>query len=154
MDRPASLPPQKFREIVFQLIYSHDFGGDEEVVDIVMAELRVSKNAVRRANAVKEKFLEKKAEVDLLIAENSQSYDLDRIPRVEKNVIRLGVYELLCEAGVPPKVVIAEAMRLARKFSTDEAAGFVNALLDGIYKKLSAKPQRDLDAEASTCQQI
>lgn len=149
MDRPASLPPQKFREIVFQLIYSHDFGGGGEVLDVLMTELRVSKNAVRMANAVKEKFLEKKAEVDELIAKHSQSYEPDRIPRVERNLIRLGVYELLFQEGVPPKVVIAEAMRMARKFSTDEAASFVNALLDGVYKST-----RGSDVELSACHQV
>jgi len=128
-----ALAPQKFREILFQLIYNDDFGGDIEIVEMLMAQLAVTKRVVREAVVVKDKFLEKRGEIDALIARHSKSYDFERIPRVERNVIRLGVYELLFAPDVPPKVVIAEAIRLTRKFATPEAATFVNALLDAVY---------------------
>lgn len=139
MENRISLSPQKFREIVFQLIYSQDFGGDGEVIGMLMAQLCVTKKTVRQAEVVKEKFLEKKSEIDTLLSQHSKSYDLERIPRVERNILRLGIYELLWCKEVPPKVVIAEAMRLARKFATVEAANFVNALMDSIYQSIGEK---------------
>lgn len=126
--------PQKFREIVFQLIYSDDFGSDVEIVEMLMAQLSVTKRVVREASALKDKILEKKKEIDELIRSHSESYDFERIPRIERNVIRLGVYELLFSKEVPPKVAIAESIRLSRKFATPEAATFVNAILDSVYK--------------------
>ena len=127
--------PQKFREIVFQLIYSDDFGTDVEIAEMLMAQLSVTKRIVREAGALKDKILEKKTEIDEMIRSHSESYDFERIPRIERNVIRLGVYELLFSKDVPPKVAIAESIRLSRKFATPEAATFVNAILDSVYKE-------------------
>lgn len=131
------LSPQKFREIVFQLIYSDDFGADADVIEMLMAQLSVTKRIVREACSAKDKILERKKEIDDLIRIHSQSYEFERIPRVERNVIRLGVYELLFSKEVPPKVVIAEAIRLSRKFASAEAATFVNAILDAVHKDVS-----------------
>lgn len=136
MDCRMSFSPQKFREIVFQLIYSDDFGGDSDVVEMLMAQLAVTKRVVREASAFKDKILGKKAEIDAVIRIHSESYEFERIPRIERNVIRLGVYELIFSKDVPPKVAIAEAIRLSRKFATPEAATFVNAILDSVYKQL------------------
>jgi N utilization substance protein B len=132
-----SFSPQKFREIVFQLLYSDDFGSDAEVSGMLMAQLAVTKRILREAVASKDRFLEKKEDIDAIIGECSDSYDFERIPRVERNVIRLGVYELLFCPDIPPKVAIAEAIRLTRKFATPEAATFVNAILDTVYKKIA-----------------
>ena len=73
-------------------------------------------------------------EIDAVIAKTSQSYAFERIQSVERNILRLAVYELLYDPEMPPKVALAEAVRLTRKFGSPEAAAFVNALLDGIYK--------------------
>jgi transcription antitermination protein NusB len=127
------ISPQKFREVVFQLLYSDDFGGGAEVAEMLMAQLAVTKKVIREACGVKEKILEKKMHIDELICKHSASYDFERIPRIERNVIRLGAYEILFSPEVPPKVAIAEAIRLTRKFATPEAASFVNAILDSIY---------------------
>ena len=132
------ISPQKFREIVFQLIYSDDFGGDGNIVDMLMAQLAVTRRIVREAHMTREKFLEKKPEIDALIRTHSEGYEFERIPRVERNVLRLGVYELLFSPEVPPRVAIAEAIRLARKFATPEASTFVNAILDSIFKEAHA----------------
>lgn len=129
-----ALAPQKFREIVFQLIYSDDFGSDANMEEMLMGQLAVTRQSVRKAYAYREKFLEKKELIDALIAEYSEEYAFDRIPRIERNVIRLGLYELFFSEEIPPKVAIAEAIRLARKFATAESAHFVNAVLDSIYK--------------------
>jgi N utilization substance protein B len=133
------ISPQKFREIVFQLLYSEDFGGSDGVVEMLMGQLAVTKKVVREACATKEKILEKKQELDRAIEGNSQAYDFERIPRVERNVLRLSLYELLFASDIPPKVAIAEAIRLSRKFATAEAATFVNAILDAVYKKMISK---------------
>lgn len=95
--------PQKFREIVFQLLYSDDFGGCSEVAEMIMAQLCVTKKIVREACAVKDKIVEKRDEIDVLIRKHSESYEFERIPRIERNVIRLGTYELLFPQGCRQK---------------------------------------------------
>lgn len=150
MDQSISLSPQKFREIVFQLIYSSDFGGDAEVEEMIMSQLEVTKRIVRAADEVKVQFLEKKEKIDALIIQHSQGYALERIPRVERNIVRLGIYELLFVPEVPQKVAIAESMRLARKFATKEAATFVNAIMDSVYQSLEKKGLSDAPLSVAT----
>jgi len=127
---PASL--QKNREILFYLLYSADFGGDEEATALIMQQLTVTRSEVRRAQEQLRAIREKQSEIDQLIKERSKEYDFDRIGRVERTLLRLCSFELLFST-VPPKVAIAEAIRLARKFAAPESAAFVNAVLDTIY---------------------
>ncbi len=135
-----SLPLPKFREVVFQLLYAQVVGGaePEHLIELLSAELEISSTFVRQAQVRVEKVLALKDEIDRLIGETSRDYSLDRIQTVEQNIIRLGVYELLHDDDIPPKVAISEAIRLAKKFSTAEASMFVNALLDQLYVPESA----------------
>lgn len=131
---------QKFREILFQLLYSQDFVDNEkeDIIPFLMAQNEVTKKTIYQAQEKQKAVLEKKEAVDKLITEASREYDFARIPRIEKNILRLGVYEICFDSSIPPKVAIAEAIRLARKFATPEGSAFINAILDAIYKKSEA----------------
>lgn len=132
-----ALSQQKFREIVFQLLYSQDIGQPDEALmtELMMSELAVSKRNIRLAQERVHTIQQRLGEIDPLITSISTSYDFDRIQVVTKNILRLGVYELLFDETIPPKVAIAEAIRLSRKFNTPESASYVNALLDHLYQK-------------------
>lgn len=132
-----SVPAQKFREAVFQMLYSYDLGrGDEnDMIDLIMHELAITKKVAKEALARAQLMRRKLSEIDAMIGKTSQSYTFERIQSVERNVLRLGLYELLFDDTIPPKVALAEAMRLTRKFGTKESAAFVNAILDTIYKQ-------------------
>jgi N utilization substance protein B len=67
--------------------------------------------------------------IDELLAEHARGWVLDRMPAVDRNVLRIGAYELLWGAEVPDAVAISEAVLLARDLSTDESPAFVNGLL-------------------------
>ena len=132
---------QKMREIVFQLLYSWDFayGAEADMTDMIMRQLAVTKKVVRNAMEQVQLIRERRDEIDQLISGMSKSYDFPRIPRIERNVLRLGVFELFFTDGIPPKVAISEAIRLCRKFATPEAASFINAILDALYTEGVAK---------------
>jgi transcription antitermination protein NusB len=68
-------------------------------------------------------------EIDDVIAAHSTGWPLDRMPAVDRNILRLGVYELRYEDAVPDAVVLSEAVSLARDLSTDDSPSFVNGLL-------------------------
>ena len=70
-----------------------------------------------------------RARIDELLAEHAHGWSLERMPAVDRNVLRIGAYELLWGDDVPDDVAIAEAVGMARDLSTDESAGFVNGLL-------------------------
>ena len=70
-----------------------------------------------------------RARIDELLAEHAERWSLDRMPIVDRNVLRIGLYEILWADGVPDAVAINEAVLLARDLSTDASPGFVNGLL-------------------------
>ena len=72
--------------------------------------------------------------IDELLAEYSEGWTLDRMPAVDRNVLRLGVYELLYADDVPDAVAVTEAMALVRDLSTDESPAFVNGILGNILR--------------------
>lgn len=133
-----AIPQAKLREIVFQLLYSHDTGRTEEQcsISLLMKELQVARSAVFQALIKASDIQQHLTEIDAMIANTAQSYTFERIQLVERSILRLAIYELTIEKTTPPKVSIAEAMRLGRKFATPEAANFINAILDAIYKKM------------------
>lgn len=81
--------------------------------------------------------------IDELLAAHSQGWSLDRMPAVDRNILRIGAYELLWSDGVPPGVAISEAVVLARDLSTDASPAFVNGLLARLAE---LKPDADAGA--------
>jgi N utilization substance protein B len=71
--------------------------------------------------------------IDQRIAAKSEHWRLDRMPAVDRNILRLAVYEMT-DVGTPAAVVIDEALELARKFSTDESVAFINGVLDAVRR--------------------
>lgn len=133
-----NLPPQKFREAVLQILFAQEFApGEEEIVPFMMHELKTTRRAMLEASRRADQVLAKRSELDPLIAAASTEYRFERISRVELTILRLGFFEL-SDPAIPPKVAIAEAIRLCRKFGTPESSQFVNAILDGVYKKNAA----------------
>jgi N utilization substance protein B len=77
--------------------------------------------------------------IDPLIADRAEHWRLSRLALIDRLILRVAVYELRFEPGTPPAVVIDEALELARTFSGEEAVRFVNGVLDGIRKHLTAE---------------
>jgi N utilization substance protein B len=75
--------------------------------------------------------------IDELLAEYSEGWTLDRMPAVDRNVLRLGVYELLYVDDVPDAVAVSEATSLVRDLSTDDSPSFVNGVLGNIQRNKS-----------------
>lgn len=128
---------QKFREIVFLLLYRKDFAQseDSENISLIMEQLAVTRKNVLEAAKKAQLVQEKLPEIDEKIAKTSTTYEFERIQLIERNVLRLGIYELFYDSSIPPKVAIAEAVRLTKKFSSAASTSFVNAILDHLYKK-------------------
>ena len=74
------------------------------------------------------------SEIDALVAGAAQGWSLERMPAVDRNVLRLGVFEMLHVEDVPDAVAISEAMNLVRDLSTDESPSFVNGVLGSIQR--------------------
>jgi transcription antitermination protein NusB len=71
-----------------------------------------------------------------LIAAHAQNWRIERMAAIDRIVLRMAVYEMLAQPDTPSKVIINEAIELARSYSGDEAVGFVNGVLDAVRKEL------------------
>ena len=78
--------------------------------------------------------VEHQARIDELLASYSEGWSLERMPAVDRNVLRLGVFEVLYAGDVPDAVAVSEAMALVRELSTDESPAFVNGVLGNIVR--------------------
>ena len=76
--------------------------------------------------------IDKKQRIDELIRSYSQGWDLDRLPAVDRNILRLAIYELLWSGEVPEGVAIDEALNFARDLSTEDSANFIHGVLGKI----------------------
>jgi N utilization substance protein B len=107
----------------------------EDVIDSI-EELRKAGEAARSfAKELVEGTVDRVEEIDGLLSEHSDRWRLDRMSVVDRNLLRLAVYELLSKTS-PPGVVINEALEIAKRFSTPEAPAFVNGVLDAVNASL------------------
>jgi N utilization substance protein B len=128
----------KARARALQVLYSMELTGDLSLADAMsrLAQLTGPDPAVYdQARALAEAVLAERAELDRQAADAAENWRLDRIAVVERNILRIGIHELL-RGDVPPKVVIDEAVQLAHWFGGLKAPGFVNGVLDRIAHSL------------------
>ncbi len=81
--------------------------------------------------------------IDKKIAAASQNWRLERMSRVDRNLLRLGSWELMFRSDVPRAVILDEAVELAKSFGTDDSSGFVNGVLDRIAENIGRKDERN-----------
>lgn len=89
------------------------------------------------ARTLVEGTLEHLQEIDELIRRQAEHWRLERMPAVDRNILRLAIYEFLYETDVPKLVILDEAIELAKEFGTEQSGRFVNGVLDGILKTQS-----------------
>ncbi len=80
-------------------------------------------------------ILAQRPEIDKLLREKTVGWRLERLALLDRNILRIGVYELLYDHDIPPEVALDEAVELAKKFGTQPAQRFVNGILDRIWKE-------------------
>jgi transcription antitermination factor NusB len=133
----------KARELAMQALYQLDVQGRDifEYLDEFFVENESDDSIRSQAMAWSKGTWDKLSECDELIAASILKWKLSRLSPVDKSILRLSVYQLKFCDDVPPKVVLNEAIELAKKFSTAQSPAFVNGVLDAVLKKLKAEGQ-------------
>ena len=131
--KKKKLSRRQLRQHVFSLVYSLEFYDDADFA--VLAERYLDDNGVAdqqdREFIAQEAFsvMDRREKIDQMIDERSAHWKSKRIARVDLAIIRLAVYEMLEDQDVPVSVAINEAVRLAKKYSSESAPAFVNGVL-------------------------
>lgn len=128
------------REAAVQFLYLRDLSGDCNLLSFY--KFRGLSPAARRfCDTLVQGATKHLASIDEAITKNTQNYELNRISVVDRNVLRVALFEMLHCPDTPPVVSINEAIEIAKKYSTEESGRFVNGVLDQIRHTLN-RPAR------------
>jgi len=134
------------RSYALQLLYARDGDTSNDLASAAVNwvdefELEVDGPAQTFARDLVAAAVARSTEIDELIVSASKNWRIDRMSRVDRNILRLGACELLAFHDVPVKVVINEAVELAKRFGTGESSAFVNGVLDRIATAVGRTPE-------------
>jgi len=128
---------RKARELALQMLYQYDLSSNPsaQIVD-TFEELQKSKPNTREfATKIFQGTIDNMEKIDEMITAQADNWRLSRMAVVDRNIIRMSIYELLNEPDTPKLVIIDEAIEIGKKFGTQKSSQFINGILDGILKR-------------------
>ena len=128
---------RKARELALQMLFQHDMSGNgaDQIIE-TFEELQKSKaNTQEFAKKIFRGTVEHLTDIDEKIQNQAENWRLSRMAAVDRNIIRMSVYEFLHENDTPKLVIIDEAIEIAKRFGTQKSPQFINGILDGILKR-------------------
>ena len=129
------------RELAVRLLYQMDM--TDQTPDAALAQLRSpgrrSPELLRFTEHLVRGTWSRREELDALLEESSDNWKVERMPVVDRNVLRLAAFELLEPEDAPPAVVIDEAIEIAKRYGNSDSGPFVNGVLDAVRMRLSAR---------------
>ena len=136
------------RETALQILYQLDITKDQpaEGLRLFFRDHEVPEGTRSFIGRLVEGTVGRQEEIDKLLAQYATNWSLGRMAVVDRNILRLGVFELLFDGETPQKVVINEAVELAKRFGSADSGKFVNGVLDSIHKAGNPEPSRDGNA--------
>jgi N utilization substance protein B len=131
---------RKARELALQMLFQWELGGHtpQHVITSFLQTQKVDSEVESFARALFEGAVSEVEALDRRVREHTEHWRLERMAAVDRNLLRVALYELLHYPETPPPVVINEALEIARRFSGKDSVEFVNGVLDAIRKTLSA----------------
>lgn len=126
----------KARKAALDLLYEADIRGTSAVETLKLRDVVEDGPDARPIRDYTRELIvgigDNHRKIDELITTYAQGWDMDRMPAVDRNILRLGIYEILWAASIPDGVAIDEALLLAKELSTDDSAGFIHGVLGRI----------------------
>jgi len=128
---------RKARELALQMLFQRDMAGNDpqSIIDTFEDLQRVRANVRDFAEKIFLGTVENIEEIDAVISAQADNWRLERMAAVDRNIIRMSIYELKHVEGTPKLVIIDEAIEIAKKFGTEKSSQFINGILDGILKR-------------------
>lgn len=126
---------RKAREYALQMLFQYEFTGNKKEFippDDFRPDKKETKGLKKFADELIKGTLENLDEIDRVIQQAAENWEMKRMAAVDRNILRCAVYELLYRKDIPPAVTINEALEIAKKFSSLESVPFINGLLDKI----------------------
>jgi N utilization substance protein B len=143
MVRTSLVARRKGRAVTLQVLFEVDCAGHDstEALDRLLEDSSLPEETAAFARELVLKVLENREVIDELIQRFAPAWPLQQIAMVDRNILRLGIYEILFRV-VPAKVAINEAVELAKSFGSDSSPKFVNGVLGSVYTELANQKER------------
>ena len=127
------------RELALKLLYQLEFNeaGAKGQIASFGDRLSCQEDVKEFMQELVGKVIDHIEEIDLILKKYSEHWTLDRMTVIDRNILRLGVCELMHSQTIPPKVVINEAVEIAKKYGSEESPDFINGILDKIFKEMN-----------------
>ncbi|WGS64818.1 transcription antitermination factor NusB [Marinitoga aeolica] len=132
---------RKIREVVLESIFQLDFNNNvtyEEILSLLrdlLENKKVPQSLIEEAEIYIEDIFNNKDDYDNLIKNYLLNWEFDRVANIEKSILRLAIFELKNRNDIPPKVILDEAVELAKKYANKKSAKFINGILDRLAKE-------------------
>ncbi len=141
----------KSREMAVQMLYQWEVGKHPAayVLQTFLAGRRLAPDVADFAQALFEGTVEDVSSLDAMLAERSENWRMERMAAIDRNILRMALYEMLHCPETPHAVAINEALELARRFSGEESVEFVNGVLDAVRKALPQTNPRKVRKSSS-----
>ncbi len=129
---------RKGRECALQSLFQIDVSGEtaESVFPLFWEEREEQQEIKDFTERIVKGVGENIAQLDSIIAEHAEHWRLNRMAIVDRNILRIAIYEFLYEADTPLIVIIDEAIEIAKKYGSEESGAFINGVLDAVKKKV------------------
>ena len=135
---------RKSRELALQFLFGHDFQERSCAPESVDADwdtfcrmFDVGEKSLPYGRELIEGICHHRSEIDTLLAEHSHNWRVERMSLVDRNILRIAVFEFRYCADAPAQVVINEALEIAKRYSIDESVSFINGILDAVQSAAS-----------------
>jgi len=132
---------RRAKELAIQVLFHMEYnpGDPGECFDRVCESFGPPKEVRVYSREVVLGVWENRADLDRLMRRSSKNWRVERMSRVDRNILRLAIYEVLYGKDVPPKVSIDEAVELGKRYGTEDSSAFINGILDHIYHELKTE---------------
>ncbi len=133
---------RKSRELALQALYQWNITRQDPflILDQQMANFSPSGEEDEFAQQIVVGVLKHYNHIDELIEKFSEHWRLDRISIIDRNILRMAIFELLFRKDIPPRVTLNEAIDLGKRFGSEDSSAFINGILDRIQKEVIHKP--------------
>ena len=140
---------RKSRELALQALFQEELAGRAGLLDFeeFCAHFQVNKKAIPYAHKLLNGVHEKRKAINQLISRYAENWRLERMSAIDRNILRLAVFELQYQDDVPTSVAINEAVEIAKRFSSDDSGPVINGILDGMARDIASSAEGQLKTD-------
>lgn len=136
---------RKSRELALQALYQEELAGSDFRLDFeeFCVHFQVSKKAIPYARRLVEGVQQQREPINQRISRFAENWRLERMSVIDRNILRLAVFEIYFQDDVPISVAINEAVEIAKRYSTDDSGPFINGILDAMAKEAAGDQEKE-----------